>query len=403
MSDSDERFLYCKPDFLNIDWNIRQGAKGCTIVDADEYRLCSNKPAPGLQGPPLKPTAPKTPPPPPKSLIEGLADLRAWMNEPPKPKPPKREQLTRPKVAPFDIQDIPRAMETMGWKRSAKLMRRWFAGELNYATPEGEIRAINQKGEPFSASMVDTTMFPMSWILGFPRANARYEELLQKSLYTPNARKALAAILSRPSLRNYVPSGVLPGVTYTLDAWEKSGRDVQVIHRDYQFQRNSVDSTLLDRAILGGRSLLSPRTFPDDLYGSLGTFSFYAAIDRAEFMRLFGTVAQATVTQVAIYMRDMFTFLDRPGSGSQYLGHWNRAGIIVVPAAVPLSQATTGDWVMYPVTEPGPITTNSVYYPVRNKDFRDWQMKHKRGGDLLLYSDIKFVRLNNPISVTFAL
>lgn len=56
---------------------------------------------------------------------------------------------------------------------------------------------------------------------------------------------------------------------------------------------------------------------------------------------------------------------------------------------------------MPPVAEPGPISTKTVHYPIRNKDFRDWQMKHQRGGDLLLFSDITFIRLDKPITVTF--
>ncbi|WP_221624068.1 DUF6402 family protein [Burkholderia sp. Bp8998] len=41
----------------------------------------------------------------------------------------------------------------------------------------------------------------------------------------------------------------------------------------------------------------------------------------------------------------------------------------------------------------------NIYYPVRNSDFREWQKKHKRGGDFIIFSDKKFVRLDKPIRV----
>lgn len=277
----DERLLYCRPDFLNIDWKIKQGANGCTILDADEFHLRTDKAAPALPKPPSAPELPNAFPKPSKSLIERFGAFQAWLNEPPPPKPtipPSAiEAPKRPKVKPFDIQDIAYAMELMNWPRSAKLMRKWFAGELNVTTPEGEKDAVNQKGEPFPPSMVDTTMFPLSWILGFPRAKARYDKLINQWLYTPSARKVLVSILSRPELRSYVPSAGLKSLSYRLNAWETCGRDLQLLHRNYQFQRHSVDSQLLDRAILGARSLFWPRSFPDDLYGALGTFRLFAS------------------------------------------------------------------------------------------------------------------------------
>lgn len=41
----------------------------------------------------------------------------------------------------------------------------------------------------------------------------------------------------------------------------------------------------------------------------------------------------------------------------------------------------------------------NVYYPVHNKDFRQWAMKYQRGGDFIIFSDRKRVRLRQPIRI----
>lgn len=41
---------------------------------------------------------------------------------------------------------------------SAKLMEKWFAGPLNYSpTTRDKIKGINQDGQPYPPSMIDTT------------------------------------------------------------------------------------------------------------------------------------------------------------------------------------------------------------------------------------------------------
>ncbi|MFX8180220.1 DUF6402 family protein, partial [Acinetobacter baumannii] len=67
--------------------------------------------------------------------------LHAWLNTPSPPKPdrptpPAAPAIKKQKIKPFDLQDIPDAMDRIGWPMSAKLQRKWFAGELNYATTD---------------------------------------------------------------------------------------------------------------------------------------------------------------------------------------------------------------------------------------------------------------------------
>ncbi|MCP3018740.1 DUF6402 family protein [Cupriavidus basilensis] len=55
------------------------------------------------------------------------------------------------------------------------------------------------------------------------------------------------------------------------------------------------------------------------------------------------------------------------------------------------------------ITIDGTVSEGTVFYPVYNKDFRDWQEQYRQGGDMLLFSDRKVVKLTTPIEVPFEL
>lgn len=407
MEKSDKRIPFFEQRYIKPLWALRHEQKGCTIEDVEEFHISTDRPAPLLRDQPPSPPAPpksKEPEHPPKSIIEGFMDLRDWLNTPPPPKPvppPAVPKTKKPRVKPFDLQDIPGAMDRIGWPMSAKVMRKWLSGELNYVnTDKGAVKGINQDGKPFPLSMIDETMFKMDWILGFPRAKRKYDELMSDNLFNAEAYKSLKMIFSRrePSM-------------YYIDAWELCEGDIQEYHREFQYQKKSVDSENTDKFLMFLKGYAMPNgLLMDDLYGSLGAFSFYAAIDGFFYHRVAPTRTRLVIKNISVYMRDVFTFHDRTdktlgvvSNGTQYLGHWNKTGFIIVPGATALGEVSKADWVMQPVARGGMISENTVYYPVRNKDYRDWQLRHKQGGDLVLYSNRKIVPLREPYVMEFDL
>ncbi|WP_404822597.1 DUF6402 family protein [Burkholderia metallica] len=42
-------------------------------------------------------------------------------------------------------------------------------------------------------------------------------------------------------------------------------------------------------------------------------------------------------------------------------------------------------WVEYPVAVGDVRVAGNVYYPVRNNSFREWQQRHRRGGDFVIF------------------
>jgi hypothetical protein len=405
MSDSTGKIPYYKPNEMWWTWEKQEGAKACYKVEVEEIFLATD-----MRPPPLRDQSPPAPvvAEPKKYTIEtvgllGMAfvkmnDLVDWMQEPPPPPPPvpDAKTLPRPKfphVKPFDIQEIPAAMDKLGWKFAARLMRKWFSGELNYVTDdESDKKHINQLGQPFPQSMIDTNMIKMDWILSFPRARRKFEDLLSLAfIQSDHAHKELRKILERC---------LAADCKYRVDGWEAAGRDIQQLHQQFQFQNIGVDTSMWDKAVLLGRTNTSAVGVPDDLAGALGSFGLYAALGHAKFEWVTTKRVKVTVTHIIVYMKDAYSFYDRSSiTGSQYLGHWNRGGVLLVPAKPDDPLAKVNDWFKYPVATNWPWKNSNVYYPIQNKDFREWQQKHRQGGDILLFSDPKTVQLKPWITM----
>ena len=185
---------------------------------------------------------------------------------------------------------------------------------------------------------------------------------------------------------------------YFRDGWSECEGDLHKFHAMYQFQLARVDAGIDAKfAMLLRGSALPNGIFMDDLYGSLGTFAFYAAIDEHYFYPR-GNGGRLVIHSLCVYMRDVFTFFDRDAN-TQYLGHWNKNGFIIPRQIAIAHHIMNSDWLMFPVARDGAISASDVYYPVCNRDYRNWQLKHKQGGDLVLYSNIKFVNLAEPITM----
>jgi hypothetical protein len=292
-------------------------------------------------------------------------------------------------VPPFDIQEIPGAMRKEFMPVSAKLMERWFAGELNYSrNDKDQQNEINQDGKYYPESMIDRTSIKMDWVLKHERATNQHAELINARIYNQAALREVKKILSRYR------------ANLNVSPWFECDGDIRKLHRNFQFQRIAVESTFAQKAEQYVRRMTHVGV-PDDLTGSLGAFNFYAAISGVEFEPQ-GKIA--TVTQIVVYVRDSYSFEGEPGTRSQYLGHWSKDGVIIVPVTLVANAANT-PWLDFPVVVGAGYENlrirGRVYYPIRNASFREWQTKHHRGGDFIIYSDCKSIQLEKPITVNF--
>jgi hypothetical protein len=223
--------------------------------------------------------------------------------------------------------------------------------------------------------MIDETDITMKWALGFQRAREQYENLIENVVYSEHSIQQLHKMLKR------YPYGTV------IDATTMCGGNRELIHLHFQFEWVGVQSSLNQKLRQALNRAIQDRGVPDDLTSALGSFCFYAAIERATIGR-----EVATIDAISVYIKDNYTFNTNLGEASQYLGHWSRKGIIVVPATEGATLAGR-EWADFAVGLGNPSVKGNVYYPVRNKDFRSWQQKHGRGGDFFIYSDRRILSL----------
>lgn len=394
---------YYKINKLLWRWSKKDGAR---IVH--EVNLSMDKAPPALPttaAPAVKATsAPKQPKPDPMvkmvddigKAVDAFSRFKTWMNTPDPPKLPKAPLRTKREktVPPFDIQEIPGAMRKEMMPIGAKLMERWFAGRLNYSPTDTDEQAkVNQDGKPYPSDMYDMTTVKLDWVLQFARAKSKYDYLVTESIQSDKARKALY-----DALIPYKGMGDL----FTTNI---CGDDPERLHSLFQFQRVGVDGTLEEKIKLQLVAGATNSGVPDDLTAALGSFVIYAAIGHVRFS---GDIVSgvtksdtrtAELTGIWVYVKDNYTFTDKKGGRSQYLGHWSSDGVIVIPLD---GIAATSPYIPYvesSVTVGNPIIKGEVYYPIKNRDFREWQIKHKRGGDFIIYTDRRFVPVVPPIKI----
>ena len=241
--------------------------------------------------------------------------------------------------------------------------------------------------------------------------------LHSKDVYSSNA-----ADIAKTRLDRFFTKTVEAGGTITrgMDTLKISGGSVVNLHHEFQFQFRNIPAYDTTDG-LG----------PTDLTAAFGNCAFYAAIGEFQVTAQtdFGYsdngksrichVPTVTITHVYVYLKDNYSFNDdKRKSSSQYLGHWNKNGVIVVPISTGAELANKIDSEKYigvgididfelgnyPVTSYvklfGSVDPGTVYYPIRNRDFRAWRSKFKRGGDIMVYSAPKKIKLAEPITIT---
>lgn len=386
-------------------WKCYSGVVGCVPIDTQQKisfaRLAPNEPPP-------PPAPPKASAPAAPKKVPAPAPAKPPAKPQPSEKPQDAEQAD--KLPEFDLQDIPKAMDKMGWPVSAKLAREWFASPAH---------AYNDKLN--SVQPIDNTTVTIEWVLKFRGALERFNQLVQQAIYTANAAQSAKNTLG-PIIEKSFASGQMNSAGIVIDTTPFLTDPLQ-FHIAWRFQFQSVSSVdTLDVVAL------------TDLTGALANFNFYAAVGKALVTgeryykyegknKIFCLEPVAEITHIYVYIKDSYSFNDDSPSKSQYLGHWNKNGMVLSYFAAAndffkssnlnVGNSTIDKWHYLPEAEEvnKPIDKRTslfrkfmakdVYWPVHNKTYRDWRAVHNRGGDFMVYSKPKLIKLDKPIILKF--
>lgn len=388
--DDVKKLPYYKPKKGLFGSELREykGSQGCVPLDT-QRSVSINRLAPGE----------KPPPPPPKAISRPS-------NAPPPPAPPQpppQTDQTRTKgpptqaesevcenPPPFDLQDVPIAMDNLGWKVSARLARIWFAGA-----------AHTYNNVPTSVQPLNLNDVTLDWSLKFGNVKRKFENLISNDIYRQKAiglaREKILTRIERQFWENR-------GANLNINTGHLLN-DILQFHKNWQFQLTPISNwdTLENLA-------------PTDLTGALANFNIYAAIGNVEifgdkYFRYVKTSnfycidASARITHIYAYIKDNYSFNDK-----QYLGHWNKHGVIIAPGSLFFKSSSpkrTSDldiWVKS-INKPvdtrkslfGKFRESDVYFPVHNADYSRWREKHHRGRDFMIYSKPVYLKLKKTI------
>jgi len=407
LSKSAKPITYYKTHWLTWTWVACAASDGKGCAALGRAKLSLDKAPPPLREPP-------EPPPEKKSgqerLYAVMDGIDHWLTKPmpsllpprapkPPPAPPLSPESAAPEPAPadpvippFDIQQIPDVMDKLKLPVSARMMRHWFEGRANYSTTEKHVvAAIDQKGQPYAPDMIDQSIIKLDWVLGFPRAQKAHDELISTAIHAPNAAKEIKRNLLAFSECRADPFASFNGLTAI-------GHDIHRLHANFQFQLAQVDGRRIDKVVQWLAGDAGVAKAPDDLTGALGTFSFYAALGDVYMSHV---TRMARIESIYVYVRDSYSFRDDDESISQYLGHWNPSGVFLAPLPA-VGQRGAASWVSAPLVDidKSIYDKGSIMYPVSNKSFRDWRAKYIRGGDFIVYTQPKRIRLAKDIKVS---
>lgn len=244
------------------------------------------------------------------------------------------EQVAATKAAAgFSVVDIPAIMRAQGWSIGAALLESWFSRPARIAP---------------AYDAPDVSTVKMSWVLEFSRAKEVYDKLIRERIWqNAAARQEIAKML-----RN---RGLL-----------KTDMCIDVPFGDFSLDPSQLDDDQINyRAVTMG---------PGNALGSLDGMS--AALGNFVFVVLVsGTVRsdgspdghRVAISRVGVYVRDSFDF-----NGTQFLGFWDRDD--------------------NSVSSINPLSGTSV----SNADFRRWREQNQKGGDFMIFSDLKIITLTSP-------
>jgi len=257
------------------------------------------------------------------------------------------------KVDQMYLDEIPGAMDKMGWRVSAALMRRWFATKPAWVMgPEDRVEADVLK---HPASRVDNRLITMKWLLSHESVLPAFDEL-SSAWDTAGGRRELMKRLKAAGWKPGVRTKLGYGVTNAMQA----ETTCQVNYSIFGAYRDTFN----------------------DLFGAINKGLFKLALK--------GQTTESPITgrevfeihKIGIYCRDTYDFGAEWWVDSAFgLGVWSRDRC--------LSKAEMAAYVSAPA--PFRAARFPGFVPLRNVDFRRWQQARNEGGDFYVFSDILWI------------
>lgn len=254
------------------------------------------------------------------------------------------------------VRYVPGVMRALGWNVGAALQDEWFSRPSS-ATP--------------SSNTPDLSIVKIDWVLGFNRAKTVYDVMINNKVWVSAKGKiALIKEIKRMHSDGKINYPTTQGSSTSFGVFDRSiityrGAKIPTFDK-YHYQESPANIDVWG----------TTDDDLDDLYAALANFVFRMAAG--------GSITkkkdhyQITVNTAVFYVRDSFDFIDGGFVGilmSQPLGYWN--------------------------IEENKVTVDNEdgYRYINNESYRDYRAAMGIGGDFILFSDLKYVTVNDSFQV----
>ncbi|NHB87878.1 DUF6402 family protein [Photorhabdus tasmaniensis] len=245
----------------------------------------------------------------------------------------------------FYLNQIPDAMERMGWEMAPKLMRHWFSIKPDFSFFDH--KDLKDKYVRGDATLIpperyNDSIVKMSWAKKYIQVQEGIEHLMH------NWSSVNGIGLLKKRLMNNVT---------------KLGYSDSVIELDTyaQVNRHPIGS-MTDKI--------------NDYYGAIGKALLKMAVkgyvDKINNKDVFITES------IGLYIKDTYDFV----GDEEFLGVWGKNGVLSKTKMLLFKGYYDGmQWKEL-------AGEYSGYVPIQNLDFRAWQKRRKEGGDFIVFSDV---------------
>lgn len=247
------------------------------------------------------------------------------------------------------LSELPGVMRNMGWVVAPKLMERWFQGDP-FVLHQNLRDTYDRYPLSIPPAHFDDEIVTMDWCLQFDRFAEAYETIIN------NYSTEMSAQVLEERLRRCDWPAALPRLGNTSMTARELNATCQI---------QSVHCGKLTDTI-------------DDYYGAIGRGMVQMAVvghvHRGKIGELF------IIENVGLYLKDRYEF-----DGTQFLGAWTKTkalGKAEMLSRLSAAASPVGTQI---------LKLNEPVFHVFNHHFREYREKHGKGGDFVIYSDVKWL------------
>lgn len=274
-----------------------------------------------------------------------------------------------PDTDEFQLDDIPGAMRNMGWEIAPLLMEHWFSQPQNILTAQKKDTYIKGDSREIPKAMINDTIVKMAWAVQYTQTKDGIDELINQW----NNEAGLRILKRRLASKGWLYS-------------DKEKRHVRIGDED--------DAVTLEAtAQINRRPVGSNTDVINDWYGAIGNANLKVAVKGRtdEYNNRPVFIAE----KLGFYITDTYDFADSNDlisfGGTIPLGIWSKERVLGKEDSVNFFMMTEKYRAKY---YPGSV-------PVYNRDYREWQRIHGKGGDFFVFSDVLWISPPSSKKVTY--